>query len=75
MENKVWVAGKGEWAINIVDPTFDGWLQQTLTLFVINARFVGCITNPFQERCLARIGPTDHKNTKVMVFLSSFKVG
>jgi len=75
MENELRVVSKGKWPIDVVDPTIDGWLQQIVTPFVVNARFVGRIANPLQESCLARIGPTNHKNTKMTVFLSSFKGG
>jgi hypothetical protein len=49
--------------------------HQAITLFVVNARFVGRIANPLQECCLASIGAADHENTKMTVFLSSVKGG
>ena len=63
-----------------------GWLEealsttkqethQTVIFFIVDARFVGCVTNPLQERGLASIGSTDHENTEMTVFLSRFEGG
>ena len=45
--------------------------HQIFPLFIVDARFFGCIANPLQNCCFASIGPSDYKNTKVMVFLAS----
>ena len=109
MENELRVAGKGKWAIDVVDPALiparlnvkfnlgkrgnhpRRWLHlvsleealsttkqethQTVIFFIVNARFFGCVANPLQECGLASVGPTDHENAEMTVFISSFEGG
>ena len=45
-------------------------IHQIVVVFVVNARFFGCITNSLQEGRLAGVGTSDDENTEMFIFLS-----
>jgi hypothetical protein len=49
--------------------------HQVFPIFVIDARLLCCVANSLKKCRLASIGPPDHEDTEMMVFLSKLGIG